>query len=276
MNTFIKNCILDTVILHLIIMRFSNLKNHAVMKKAITAIIACLPVISVLAQDEALPIVNINREQIEKMGATNITALIATIPMAKGGENYGFGAGIRVQRNFGRSLVLVDGQRVDPGRTAETNDNFIITKEEINKYGSTGSFLDDISKIEVIKGGAHAEFGYTRLFGKTETIGNQTYEYEGLNIVHAFVGYHRLPCDQADLSIEAGPALGIFSNGSEFGLGGSINGVYHFNDPAKQLFKFIKTGQKPITWSVGASLDFFKLNEVDLILNPGVNIRMSF
>jgi hypothetical protein len=228
----------------------------------------------IVDKEIAAPISVITREQIERTGQTNIQAVLAAIPFGDGAQTFGFGAGIGIQRNFNRSLMIVNEMPVNRNNTE--SDQFIITREEVEKYGSIGNALNGIDRIEIIKGGFEAEFGATHLFGKSEKIGNVTYDYDGLTILHGFVGYRRMPCDQGDLEIEAGPVLGIFQNGSEFGFGASINGFYNFTPPARRVYNIITTGKKKAEWSIGAGIDYYKLHEVESIFVPGLRLRANF
>ena len=246
-----------------------KLLNHSITVLFFVSII--FPAKSQIVDKEVInPISALTREQIENTGRTNIDAILAAVPMGKGGENFSYGFGINGQRNFGRSMVIIDGQPLDGGGS-----RFSITKSEVEKYGNIGPALDDIKEIQIIKSGFTAEFGGVHYLGKSETVGNYTYEYDGVTILHGFGGYRGMFCERADFQFEAGPAFAIFPNGNEFGFGASIGGYYNFTHPAQRVYNII-TGTKKAELSVGVSLDFYKLNEVDAIIAPTAKLNFRF
>lgn len=240
----------------------------------IAALFVCCcatPALSQIERETSTAVTVINREMIEKTGRTSIDVLLA-LPVGESANNYSLGAGIRAGRNFNRSMMIIDGTEA----AGTSNQSFIITPEEVEKYGSTSGLLKDIQGIEVIRSGFTAELGYTYLFGKTVDDGYTNYDYDGLSIVHGFGGFRYMPCNRADLQVEAGPALGFFSEGSEFGFGASVNGFFNFTHPAKRIYNIVTTGQKKPELSIGAGVDLFKLNEVDAIILPQLKVRITF
>jgi hypothetical protein len=216
----------------------------------------------------------ISKETLENTGRLSID-VAALLPFGKGAENYSLGAGARVQYDFGRSLQVNAGSSiVSP---------FIITKEELEKAGGTTdlekiiSLAEKFGPVEVIRSGFHAELGFSQLFGKTETIGNFSYDYSDLSILHGFAGWHYMPCPRGDIEIEAGPALGLFGGGSsEFGYGASIGGYYHLSAPAGIINKIAVQGKRPMQWELGAGVSYYKLGEADAIFTVNAGIRLNF
>lgn len=220
------------------------------------------------------PISVISKETIENTGRLSID-VAGLLAFGKGAENYSMGAGARLQYNFGRSLQTGSGS---PGSSA-----FVITKEDLEKAGDpvdlekiTG-LADKWGPIEVIRSGFHADLGFSHLFGKSETMGNFSYDYSSLSIVHGFAGWHYMPCPRGDFEIEAGPALGLFGGGgSEFGFGASIGGYYHLSTPAGIINKIAVSGKRPVQWELGAGLNYYKLGEADAIFTANLGVRFNF
>ena len=112
---------------------------------------------------------------------------------------------------------------------------------------------------------------------KRQDIGGFTYDYDNLSILHAFGGWHYMPCPKGNIELEAGPALGIFKVGSsEFGYGVSLNGYLQFTPPARTIYKIAEQGKKSSSWSLSAGIDYYKLGKADGIFLINGGVRASF
>ena len=225
-------------------------------------------------RESPAPISVITKETLENTGRFSID-IAALVPFGKGAENYSFGAGARLQYDFGRTLQTRSG---NPGSST-----FVITKEELEKSGGTTDLekiiglAEKFGPVEVIRSGFHADLGFSQLFGKTETMGSFTYDYSDLSIIHGFAGWHYMPCPKGDIEIEAGPALGLFGGGgSEFGYGASIGGYYHLTPPAGIINKIAVSGKRPLQWQLGVGVNYYKLGEADAIFTANAGIRLNF
>ncbi len=146
-----------------------------------------------------------------------------------------------------------------------------------NDFEKIRSVVESFEPFEVIRSGFQAEFGYNILLGKKEDIGGFTYDYDNLSILHAFGGWHYMPCPKGNIELEAGPALGIFKVGSsEFGYGVSLNGYLQFTPPARTIYKIAEQGKKSSSWSLSAGIDYYKLGKADGIFLINGGVRASF
>jgi len=224
--------------------------------------------------DVASPVNTISSEMIENSGRLDID-MIFNIPIGKGAENFSFGAGAKVQYDLTRS-IKIRGNSAAPAP-------FVVTMEELQKIDVNNDFekirsvVESFEPFEVIRSGFQAEFGYNILLGKKEDIGGFTYDYDNLSILHAFGGWHYMPCPKGNIELEAGPALGIFKVGSsEFGYGVSLNGYLQFTPPARTIYKIAEQGKKSSSWSLSAGIDYYKLGKADGIFLINGGVRASF
>jgi hypothetical protein len=68
--------------------------------------------------------------------------------------------------------------------------------------------------------------GVDYYFGKTETTGTYTYDYPGYTYFHAYGGIIHNPCTNGYIDLTAGPVLGVWDGGSEFGFGINLGGSF--------------------------------------------------
>jgi hypothetical protein len=66
-------------------------------------------------------------------------------------------------------------------------------------------------------------------FGKKESIGLFNYDYSGYTYLHAYGGGIYNFSGRGNISLTAGPALGLYSGHSQFNFGADLSGSYYFN-----------------------------------------------
>src|SRR5687767_14201352 len=72
--------------------------------------------------------------------------------------------------------------------------------------------------------------GVDHYFGKDETVGSITYEYPNYTYLHAYGGIMHNPCTNGNISLTAGPILGLWDDNSEFGFGVNLGGSIGISD----------------------------------------------
>lgn len=94
----------------------------------------------------------INRREIERSGAQDLSELLDSIPGIQVETNSQFGTGVEIQGLSSRHvLILVDGERV----TGRTGDRFDITRLR----------LENVAQVEIVKGAASALYGSEAMGG---------------------------------------------------------------------------------------------------------------
>lgn len=63
--------------------------------------------------------------------------------------------------------------------------------------------------------------------GKKETVSGYPFDYPGYFFIHAFAGGLLIPSNKVDVSLTAGPALGIYDGNARFNLGSRLGMNYH-------------------------------------------------
>jgi hypothetical protein len=73
-----------------------------------------------------------------------------------------------------------------------------------------------------------ANGGIDYYFGKKETVAGYEYKYGSYTYLHAFGGIIYNPVKKGNISLMAGPTMGIYKGGSDIGFGVSWQGSYYF------------------------------------------------
>jgi hypothetical protein len=120
-----------------------------------------------------------------------------------------------------------------------------------------------------------AEGGYNIFPGKD--IGNTggNYQIDNFSIATINGGVTYQPCFSGELELEAGPALGIFEEGTEFGFNFSLEGYFHLGKAKNEFGHYWKRNKKKTGFSIGANLEYYKLNEWDgfYAIGGGLSVR---
>jgi hypothetical protein len=75
-----------------------------------------------------------------------------------------------------------------------------------------------------------ANAGAAFYFGKKETVSGYPYDYPGYFYLNIYGGVIYNPWRKANISLTAGPALGIYNGNTQFNIGSSLEGSYYINE----------------------------------------------
>lgn len=78
--------------------------------------------------------------------------------------------------------------------------------------------------------GFTANAGLAYYFGKKETVSGYPYDYPGYIFVHIYGGVIYNPWRKANISLTAGPALGIYNGNTQFNMVVNLAGSYYFKE----------------------------------------------
>ncbi len=93
--------------------------------------------------------------------------------------------------------------------------------------------------------------GIDYYYGKKEMNSVYTYHYPGFTLVHTYGGVIYNPCKNANISLTAGPAPGLYNGLLKFWWGVNLSGQYYFNEKfgiATGLI-YMKKGGAEAIWS---------------------------
>lgn len=122
----------------------------------------------------------------------------------------------------------------------------------------------------------HLEGGYNIFLGKEQNYSGGNYKYDNFSIVTLNGGLSYNPCFNGEVELEAGPAMAIFQNGSEFGFNISLEGYFHLGKAAKEFGHYWENDTKKTGLSAGVGLEYYNLSGLDGFFTAGVGIRMQF
>ncbi len=86
----------------------------------------------------------------------------------------------------------------------------------------------DVKPVKPLSFTANAEAAW--YFGKKETSSGYPYKYQKYIFFHAFAGAVYNPWKKGNISLTAGPALGIYNGNTQFNIGCCLEGSYYFNE----------------------------------------------
>jgi len=75
-----------------------------------------------------------------------------------------------------------------------------------------------------------ANAGIAYYFGKKETVSGNPYDYPGYIFIHILGGAVYNPWRKANISLMAGPALGIYNGHTQFNIGSVLEGSYFIKE----------------------------------------------
>lgn len=78
--------------------------------------------------------------------------------------------------------------------------------------------------------GFTANGGIDYYIGKSETVAGYDYRYGGYIYLHAFGGAIYNPCKKGNITLTAGPTMGIYKGSADIGFGIVLNGSYYITD----------------------------------------------
>jgi hypothetical protein len=78
--------------------------------------------------------------------------------------------------------------------------------------------------------GFTANAGVACYFGKKETVSGYPYDYPGYIFIHIYGGAIYNPWRKANISLTAGPALGIYNGHTQFNIGSVLEGSYFIKE----------------------------------------------
>jgi len=78
--------------------------------------------------------------------------------------------------------------------------------------------------------GFTANAGVAYYFGKKEKVSGYPYDYPGHIFLHSFAGAIYNPWRKANISLTAGPALGIYNGNMQFNIGSRLEGSYYLSE----------------------------------------------
>jgi len=80
------------------------------------------------------------------------------------------------------------------------------------------------------KMGLLLEAGLAYYFGKKETVSGYPYDYPGYYFLHVYPGLLYNPCKNGNISLSAGPALGLYNGDLKFNIGAKLQGTWYINE----------------------------------------------
>jgi hypothetical protein len=100
--------------------------------------------------------------------------------------------------------------------------------------------------------GFTANTGVAYYFGKKETVSGYPYNYPRYIFFHAYAGAIYNPWRKGNISLTAGPAIGIYNGHTQFNIGSALEGSYFITEkitisPGIMLMK--ESGANPL-WAV--------------------------
>ena len=78
--------------------------------------------------------------------------------------------------------------------------------------------------------GFTANTGVAYYFGKKETVSSYQYKYPGYIFIHTYAGAIYNAWRKANISLTAGPALGIYNSNTQFNIGSILEGSYFIKE----------------------------------------------
>lgn len=128
------------------------------------------------------------------------------------------------------------------------------------EFNYSNKRFGQMTKFPTKKIGALLNAGFHYLFGKSEIISGQPYNYSNYSILNLSPGIMYNPCRRGYISLHTGPVLNLFESDSEFGFNILLNGNYYFSNnlglsPGLNWVKLSKA-DPIILFSIKASWNF--------------------
>jgi len=124
-------------------------------------------------------------------------------------------------------------------------------------YGwSHHRFGDSVNAPKII--GFTAQAGLDYYIGKKVTTAGYGFRYNNYFYVHAMPGIICNPSPKTNITLLAGPALGIYKESSSLGVGVSLSGAYHFNNRMSlgPVALYRKHADADALWAAGLRLSY--------------------
>lgn len=89
----------------------------------------------------------------------------------------------------------------------------------------------DVMDVKPVKPfGFTANTGLACYFGEKETVSSYQYKYPGYIFIHTYAGTIYNAWRNANISLTAGPALGIYNGNTQFNIGSILEGSYFIKE----------------------------------------------
>lgn len=124
----------------------------------------------------------------------------------------------------GKSNIISAGIHIPIGEFSSTHDIGLGIE-----YSWSHHRFGRINEIPLNSIGFATNIGANYYFGKKEMIGVYPFEYSDYTFLHMHGGIIYNPGKKANISLTAGPALGIYSSHTQFNIGANLKGSYYVN-----------------------------------------------
>jgi hypothetical protein len=182
----------------------------------------------------------------------SVTAWLYTTVIAQSEEKENKSGGYRIRR-AGKNNSISAGIGIPFSEFSSTHSiGFGIDYSWSNhRYGL-------INEITVNPVGFTVNVGADYYFGKKETIGPYNYNYSNYTYLHTYGGIIYNPCNKVNISLTAGPALGIYSGHSQFNFGVDLKGSYYLNKNISitPAISFMKESKSDPLWAMAIQAGF--------------------
>jgi hypothetical protein len=108
--------------------------------------------------------------------------------------------------------------------------------------------------------GFTANTGVAYYFGKKEIVSSYQYKYPGYIFIHTYAGTIYNGWRKANISLTAGPALGIYNGNTQFHIGSILEGSYFINEKI----------------AITPGIHFMKESGVDPLWSASLKATMAF
>jgi hypothetical protein len=147
----------------------------------------------------------------------------------------------------GKQQVVSAGINVPLGDFSSTHIGGIAIE-----YARSRNRFGQLSTLPSKKLGYVIEGGLAYYLGKKETISGYAYKYPGYYFLHAYPGLLYTPCKKGNISLNAGPALGLYNGDLRFTIGAKLQGSWYVNEKTginPGIFLMKESGTDPL-WGV--------------------------
>lgn len=117
-------------------------------------------------------------------------------------------------------------------------------------------FGDSVNARKII--GFTAQAGFDYYIGRKETTAGYSFRYNNYLYAHVMPGIICNPSSKTNITLLAGPALGIYKESSSLAFGVSLSGAYHFNNRMSvgPVALYRKHAEVDALWAAGLRLSY--------------------